>query len=161
MSEISVGSRAPDFTATASDGRTIRLSDYAGRKGLVLFFYPKDGSHVCTAEACAFRDSYDRFQAAGFDVIGVSGDSDAAHRRFGEQHRLPFPLISDRGGDLRRLFAVPKILGLIPGRATYVIDQTGIIRLIFSAMLASDEHVHQAIEAIGDPRNATSGGRQE
>jgi len=142
------GQQAPDFTARTADGQQIRLSEFRGQRGLVLFFYPKDGTHICTAEACAFRDSYARFLDVGFDVIGVSGDSDISHQQFAEKNSLPFPLISDSDGALRKLFHVPKTLGLLPGRATYVIDRDGIIRRIYSAALASDNHVQEALESI-------------
>ena len=92
---LNVGDRAPDFTATTHDGATIRLADFVGSRPLVLFFYPKDGTPICTKEACSFRDSYERFVEAGAEVIGVSGDSAASHRAFAEQHRLSFPLIGD------------------------------------------------------------------
>ena len=140
---------APDFSATTHDGKRIRLSDYLGKRGLVLFFYPKDGTPICTKEACAFRDSYEQFAAAGADVIGVSADSDERHRAFARQYKLSFPLISDADGSLRKAFAVPKTMGLFPGRVTYVIDREGIIQHIFSAQFASDEHVRQALATFG------------
>ena len=149
MAILKIGDRAPDFTAKTSSGDTIHLADYIGKKGLVLFFYPKDGTAVCTKEACAFRDSYMQFADAGAEVIGISSDSDESHLSFAKQNRLTFPLISDADGSLRKLFAVPKTLGIIPGRVTYVIDKDGIIRQIYSAMLASEEHVKQALTALG------------
>src|SRR5208282_3430745 len=141
MARLEVGDRAPDFSATTHDGKRICLSNYLGKRGLVLFFYPKDGTPICTKEACAFRDSYEQFIDAGADVIGVSGDSDESHRAFTRQHKLLFPLISDTDGSLRKAFAVPKTMGLFPGRVTYVIDKEGIIQQIYSAQFASDEHV--------------------
>ena len=149
MGKIRVGDRAPDFSATAQDGSTIRLDDYLGRKALVLFFYPKDHSPICTKEACSFRDSYEQFVEAGAEVIGVSSDSAERHQAFAKQYQLSFPLISDREGALRKLFGVSSTLGLLPGRATYVIDRNGIVRLIFSAQFASDEHVQKALQAVG------------
>jgi peroxiredoxin Q/BCP len=149
MARLKVGDRAPDFSATTHDGRTICLSDYLGKQGLVLFFYPKDGMPICTKEACAFRDSYEQFIDAGTDVIGVSGDSDESHLAFTQQHKLPFQLISDTDGSLRKAFGVPKTMGLFPGRVTYVIDKEGITQQIYSAQFASDEHVQQALTAVG------------
>lgn len=148
MSKFIEGDVAPDFSATATDGRQIRLRDFFGRTGLVIFFYPKDGTRICTAEACAFRDSYALFTEAGFEVIGISGDSAESHSQFVSEHRLPFPLIADQDGSLRRLFGVPRVLGLLPGRVTYVIDATGTICRIYSAAFASSEHVQQALKAI-------------
>jgi len=149
MAKLEVGDHAPDFTATTYDGNKISLADFLGKRALVLFFYPKDGTPICTQEVCAFRDSYQQFVDAGADVIGVSGDSAERHRTFAQQHKLSFPLISDADGSLRKAFAVPKTMGLFPGRVTYVIDQEGIIRQIFSAQFASDEHVRQAMTAVG------------
>lgn len=148
MPKLNIGDRAPDFSTTAHDGRPVRLADYLGRRALVLFFYPKDNTPVCTREACAFRDSYEKFAEAGADVIGVSGDSDEKHRGFAARYKLSFPLLSDRDGALRKAFGVPKTLGILPGRVTYVIDREGIIRHIFSAAFASDEHVRQALAGL-------------
>ena len=145
---VRVGDRAPDFSATTQDGQPVSLNDFIGKKALILFFYPKDGTPVCTKEACAFRDSYDQFLDAGAEVIGISSDSDQSHRAFAGRHQLPFPLISDVDGSLRRAFGVSKTLGLIPGRVTYVIDESGIVRLIFRALFASDGHVRQALTAV-------------
>jgi peroxiredoxin Q/BCP len=148
MAKVLVGDRAPDFSGTTQDGATIRSSDLVGRRGFVLFFYPKDNTPVCTKEACSFRDSYAKFTEAGVEVIGVSSDSVESHRAFAAQHQLPFPLIGDKGGVLRKAFGVPATLGLLPGRVTYVIDKHGIVRHIFSAQFASDEHVRQALGAV-------------
>lgn len=148
MPKLKVGDTAPDFVATTQDGSAIQLSDFVGKRGLVLFFYPRDGTPVCTKEACAFRDSYEQFVEAGVEVIGVSSDSTESHQTFAREHNLSFPLISDENGSLRKLFGVPSTLGLFPGRVTYVIDKEGVIRLIFSAQFASDEHVQRALQAV-------------
>src|SRR5262249_11032905 len=86
--QVGVGSVAPDFPLAAEDGATVRLSDYRGKSAVVLYFYPKDNTMGCTAEACAFRDSYEVFKDAGAEVIGVSADSTESHRQFAGQHRL-------------------------------------------------------------------------
>ena len=151
MSSPAVGDKAPLFRATLQDGSTFDLADVIGRKMVVLFFYPKDHTPVCTKEACAFRDSYQQFTAAGAEVIGVSSDSPASHRSFAEKHRLPFPIISDQDRSLRKLYGVPNTLVFVPGRVTYVIDRGGVIRLIFSALFASDDHVRKALEAVRNP----------
>jgi len=148
MARVQIGDRAPDFSAITSGGETIRLTDFLGKRTLVLFFYPRDGTAICTQEACAFRDSYEQFIEAGADVIGISSDSEDSHRSFAKQHNLSFPLISDTNGSLRKTFGVPKTIGLLPGRVTYVIDRDGIIRQIFSAQFASSEHVRQAMNAV-------------
>lgn len=148
MAAIAEGSPAPEFSARTSDGGQVSLSALRGQRGLILFFYPKDETPICRAEVCAFRDSYAAFQAAGFEVVGVSSDSDDSHDRFRERHQLPFALISDQQGELRRLYQVPRTLGLFPGRTTFVIDSAGFIRRMFTAAFASDEHVTQALQAI-------------
>lgn len=150
MPPLAVGDRAPLFKATLQDGSTFDLADVIGTKAVVLFFYPKDNTPVCTKEACAFRDSYEQFRDAGAEVIGVSSDSAASHQAFAARHRLPFPIISDADRSLRRLYGVPTPLGFLPGRTTYVIDKQGVIRLVFSALLASDEHVRQALATVRD-----------
>jgi len=144
---IAPGDSLPDVALTRPDGSTVRPTDFAGQK-LVLFFYPKDHTPVCTREACGFRDSYELFQAAGAEVVGVSSDSPASHRSFAEKHRLPFPIISDHDRKLRKLFGVPNPLGVIPGRVTYVIDRQGVVRLVFSALFASHDHVEKALAAV-------------
>lgn len=145
---VQVGDLAPDFSAVAADGTTIRLADYRGRKAVVVFFYPRDFSPVCTAEACAFRDAYEDFVAAGAEVIGISSDSEESHRNFGRDHRLPFRLIADSQGTLRALFGVPKSLFVLPGRVTYVIDRQGIVRQVFNSMLQGERHVQEALQAV-------------
>ena len=148
MPALAVGDVAPPFTAVLHDGSRFDSASVLGKKLVVLFFYPKDNTPVCTKEACAFRDSYEKFTAAGAEVIGVSSDSPATHRAFAEKHRLPFPIISDHDRALRKLFGVPNPLGVIPGRVTYVIDRQGVVRLVFSALLASDDHVRKALAAV-------------
>jgi len=127
----------------------MHLSDFLAKGPVVLFFYPRDGTPFCTKEACSFRDSYLQFLDAGVEVVGVSNDSPEIHRDFARQHRLPFSLISDAEGTLRKAFGVPRTFGLLPGRVTYVIDKEGIVRLVYSAQFASKAHVRQALRAIG------------
>ncbi|HMP08142.1 MAG TPA: peroxiredoxin [Lacipirellulaceae bacterium] len=129
-------------------GRVICLSDLFGAGPVVLFFYPKNDTPVCTREACAFRDSYEEFVAAGATVVGVSSDSAESHEQFVARHRLPFLLATDSDGALRRAFGVPRTLGIFPGRVTYVIDRQGRIRHVFSAQFAAGRHVREALEAV-------------
>ncbi len=151
-SSVKVGDVAPDFKLAASDGRTISLGDYKGKSEVVLFFYPKDDSPACTAEACSFRDSYQDFVDAGAVVLGVSSDPIGEHQAFAGKHRLPFPLLTDAKGALRTLYGVPKTLGLIPGRVTYLIDREGVVRHIFSAQLRPLSHIKEALKAIEELR---------
>lgn len=145
---LRVGDLAPDFTATAYDGKTISLQDYRGKSAVVLFFYPQDGTSICTREACVFRDSYSDFLDVGAVVIGVSSDSDQSHQQFAKQHLLKYPLLSDPNGSLRHLFAVPKTFGIVPGRVTFVIDKNGVIQLVFSSQFTADGHVEQALRVL-------------
>ena len=148
MTKIQIGDPAPEFTWTAPTGEQSRLSDFRHERVVVLFFYPKDGSPICTKEACAFRDAYDQFAEAGAVVVGVSGDSAESHGNFASRHSLPFYLVSDADGSLRQAFGVPKSLGLLPGRVTYVIDQQGVVRLIFNSQLTAGRHVSEALRVV-------------
>ena len=148
MSDVRVGDVAPDFSLPTQSGETIRLSDYRGKNVVVLFFYPKDGTAVCTKEACAFRDAFEQFVDAGAVVIGISSDTVEKHRAFAGRYDLPFQLGSDVDGSLRKLYGVPKTLGFLPGRVTYVIDKQGIVQLVFNALLKADQHVTEALETV-------------
>ena len=148
MASVAVGDRAPTFTAPLQDGGTFDSAALLGRQWLVLFFYPKDNTPVCTKEACAFRDSYEKFTAAGAEVVGVSSDTAASHARFAEKHRLPFPIVADTDRRLRKLFGVPNPLGLIPGRVTYVIDADGVVRHVFNNLLDGPAHAREAMAAL-------------
>lgn len=148
MSKLQVGDTAPEFRARDQNGNEISLPDESASRGVVLFFYPKDGTPICTKQVCSFRDSYEKFQEMGFEVIGVSGDSSESHREFAERHHVPYSLITDEGNELRKNFGVSTTLGILPGRQTFVIDSAGIIRLIFSAQFAAKEHVQRALSAI-------------
>jgi thioredoxin-dependent peroxiredoxin len=143
-----VGKTAPDFTLPALTGQPVSLGSFIGKKNIVLYFYPKDDTPGCTAEACAFRDSYEVFRDAGAEVIGISSDSEDSHQRFATQHRLPFILLSDRGGVVRKSYGVPSTFGLLPGRVTYIIDKQGIVRHIFSSQLAPQKHVAEALKVL-------------
>jgi len=141
---IAVGNPVPAVSLHLQDGRTVPLADFRGKRSVVLFFYPKDNTPVCTAEACSFRDAYSDISGLNAEVIGISSDSAGSHQKFAEKHNLPFPLASDPDGTLRRAFAVPRTLGLFPGRTTYVIDKSGVVRLVFSAALSAEKHVAEA-----------------
>jgi len=145
---IQAGDKAPDFTLPSQAGEQVRLQDRLGERVVVLYFYPKDNTSGCTAEACAFRDSHEAFTEAGADVIGVSSDSADRHAGFASKHRLPFTLLADQGGRVRKAYGVPATLGFIPGRVTYVIDRTGTVRHVFSSMTNIDGHVTEALEVV-------------
>ena len=155
---VRAGDPAPDFTLEAADGSTVSLRDFRGRSEVVLFFYPKDGSPACTAEACSFRDSHEAFRDAGATVIGVSNDGTGSHRSFADRHHLPYLLLSDPGGKVRGSFGVPRTFGFIPGRVTYLIDREGIVRLVFSSQFRPDRHVAEALKVLEAIRDRLAGG---
>jgi thioredoxin-dependent peroxiredoxin len=144
---VRVGAKAPDFALTSQSGEMLRLKDFFG-KLVVLFFYPKDDTLGCTKEVCAFSDDFEEFGKLDARVIGISSDSVESHRAFAEKHDLPFSLLSDEGSKVRKLYGVPNTLGLFPGRVTYVIDEQGVVRRIFSSQLGVERHVQEAIEAL-------------
>lgn len=147
-SPVKVGDRAPAFTLPNQSGTPVNLEDLLGKKPLVLYFYPKDDTPGCTAESCAFRDSYEVFQEAGAEVIGISGDSSASHEKFAAKHNLPFTLLADTGNKVRSLYGVPATLFILPGRVTYIIDQKGIVQRIFDSQLDFNGHVNESIKVI-------------
>jgi peroxiredoxin Q/BCP len=144
---LGVGDRAPLIDLRDQHGQQRRSDQLEGR-ALVLFFYPKDDTPGCTMEACAFRDSHADLQALGAEVWGVSGDDADSHQRFAQRHNLPFPLLVDRGNTLRKVFGVPSVLGLLPGRVTYVIDDQGVIRHVFNNLLDGPAHRREAVAAL-------------
>lgn len=156
MTSVDVGRDAPDFEMPAHDGTVFRLSEHRG-KVVVLFFYPHNGTPLCTQEACAFRDRYEQFVVAGAEVVGVSSGEIEEHQAFASRYRLPFVLLADRKGELRRLYGVPKTWGLFPGRSTYVIDPQGKVRHVFHGQLAVDRHVDEALAIVRE----ISAGRQD
>ena len=145
---LQVGQPAPNFTLKTTTGSTFRLQDQRGRH-VVLYFYPKDDTPGCTAEACSFRDQYEDFQHLGAEVVGISSDSEASHQKFTAKHRLPFELLADEQGAVRKLYEVPRaLLGLLPGRVTFVIDKHGVIQYIFNSLTGATDHVRKAKEVI-------------
>ena len=145
---VAVGSKAPNFTLPSQSGEMASLDDYLGKKPVVLFFYPKDDTPGCTKEACAFRDSFEQFRELDAEVIGVSSDSVESHRRFAGKHSLPFTLLSDEGGKVRKLYGVPNTFVVFPGRVTYVIDKFGVVRRIFSSQVGAEKHVEEALKVL-------------
>ena len=148
--KIEVGDRAPDFTLPSQRGVQISLKDYLGKKTVVLYFYPKDNTPGCTAEACRFRDSYEAFKEAGAEVLGISSQSLESHNIFSTEFHLPFHLLSDEGGEVRRRFGVPASAGLLPGRVTYVIDKKGIVRHMFVSQTDIEGHIEGALKVVRD-----------
>jgi peroxiredoxin Q/BCP len=148
MATIKVGDRVPDFSLPSQTGTTVNVGDLIGKKSLVIYFYPKDDTPGCTAESCAFRDSYEVFTDAGAEVIGISADSPQSHQQFAQKYNLPFTLLSDSDNRVRKLFGVPATLFVLPGRVTYIIDKEGIVRHIFDSMLDFKAHVTESLNTI-------------
>jgi thioredoxin-dependent peroxiredoxin len=145
---LQVGDKAPEFTLPKADGELLSLLDFRGRAEVVLFFYPKDNTPGCTAEACSFRDRYEVFRDAGAEVIGISTDSAESHARFASRFRLPFVLLSDKEGVIRERYGVRATFGLLPGRTTFVIDREGVIRHVFSSQFLPTKHVTEALSVL-------------
>jgi peroxiredoxin Q/BCP len=145
---IATGQTAPDFTLQDQHGEAVSLVGFRGEKPVVLFFYPKDDTPGCTAEACTFRDRFEAFTEAGVEVLGISSDTPESHRRFADKHGLPFRLLSDPGGAVRKAYGVPSILGLLPGRVSFAIDRDGIVRHVFNSQFNPTRHVAEALAAV-------------
>ena len=148
MSSVKVGDTAPDFRLPALRGGEVALSDFRGKKNVVLYFYPKDETPGCTVEACTFRDAYEDFVEAGAEVIGISSDSLDRHSAFAQRHSLPMQLVSDKGGKVRAQYGVKSTLGLIPGRETFIIDKTGVVRHVFRSQIRVKNHVAESLAVL-------------
>jgi thioredoxin-dependent peroxiredoxin len=150
---VGVGSKAPDFTLPSQSGEMVSLKDFLGKRVVILYFYPKDDTPECTKEACTFRDEHEQFGKFDAEVIGVSSDSVESHRRFAEKHDLSITLLSDERGKVRRMYGVPNTLGIFPGRVTYVIDEAGVVRHVFSSQIGAVKHVEGALKALAAIRS--------
>ncbi|EME32265.1 peroxiredoxin Q/BCP [Galdieria sulphuraria] len=146
LNMVKEGEAAPDFSLKDQDGNNVRLSDFKGKKAVILYFYPKDDTPGCTKQALCFREAIEDFAQLGAEVIGVSSDQD--HRKFVEKYKLPFKLLSDEGSKVRKLYEVPSTFGILPGRVTYVIDRQGIVKKIYNNQFRSELHVEEAKKAL-------------
>lgn len=144
---ITAGQTVPEFSLPDQDGATVTSSQLRGAWS-VVYFYPKDDTPGCTAESCSFRDNFEAFTDAGAKVIGISSDSVESHKAFAQKHRLPFTLLADTDGAVRKQFGVTKTLGLLPGRVTYVIDPDGVVRKVFSSQFKPKKHIDEALATI-------------
>jgi peroxiredoxin Q/BCP len=143
-----VGEKAPDFTLPSQMGDNVTLSEYQGKKNIVLYFYPKDETRGCTREACEFRDRYDIFTRLGAEVLGVSSDTLESHKSFATHHGLPFLLLSDKDGKVRKLYGVPSTIGIIPGRVTFIIDTKGVVRHVFNSQFQPEKHIEEPLKVL-------------
>lgn len=143
---MEVGERIPEFTLTDQNGDNFNVRDYLGRK-LVIYFYPKDESGVCTKEACAFRDSYTAFEAKGTTVIGINSGSVESHKKFAEHHGLNFTLLSDPGNKVLKAFGIKSVL-FLTGRETFVVDGSGRVTYKYRGFLNGTAHVQKTLEYL-------------
>ena len=148
---ITIGDRVPDLLGTDQEGKEVRMSDYQGRK-VALYFYPKDNTSGCTAEACSLRDGYEALQAKGYEIIGVSKDSAKSHQGFIQKQQLPFRLIADTETTLQQAFGVwaeKKLYGrtyMGTLRTTFIIDEQGVMTHIFGPKeVKTKEHAQQIL----------------
>jgi peroxiredoxin Q/BCP len=149
MNEIKIGSSIPAFTLPDQNGNLFDINSVLGKKNLVIYFYPKDDSPGCTAQACSFRDQFEVFKEADAVIIGISGQSVESHKEFAEKHRLSFTLLSDEGNKIRKQFGVPSgLLGLLPGRVTFVADKKGKVIYIFNSQTQTTRHVDEALRIL-------------
>ncbi len=146
---VDVGDPAPKFELPDQKGEVFRLEEALTRGPVVVFFYPKDETPVCTLEACSFRDAHEDFVGLGATVVGISSDDVASHKRFAARYGLTYPILADVDGVIRRQFGVPRgMFGFSDGRVTYVLDREGVVRHRFAATLKSSEHMTEALRTV-------------
>ncbi len=151
MEKISVGSTVPSFELKDQNGKVFQLDSVLGKKNLVIYFYPKDDTPGCTAEACAFRDQFEVFEESDAMIIGISAQSVESHLNFAKKHNLNFTLLSDNGNKVRKLFGVPNnLFGLISGRVTYIVDKEGKVVFVFNSQTQAEKHVEEALRILNE-----------
>lgn len=149
MSHIEIGEHLPSFELPDKTGKLLSIDEIRKGKNLVLYFYPKDETLVCTRQACAFRDSYEVFKDYNCEIVGISNDSPESHQQFASNHNLPFVLLSDVNNKVRKLLGVPKdLLGLLSGRYTYIINKEGKVVHIFNDHFSASKHIAEALNAL-------------
>ena len=147
MVKIEIGDQVPNFNLRDQNNKIFKCDDNIG-KPMVIYFYPKDDTRVCTKQACKFRDEFENFTDLGAIVVGISADSVESHKKFEEKYNLPFILLADTKNEVRSIFGVPKNLFLIPGRVTYVIDKKGVVKYIFNSQLGAEKHIHNSLQKL-------------
>lgn len=147
--KLKVGDTVPSFTLKDQDNQEINIADYKGKNAMVIYFYPKDDTPGCTKEACRFRDEFEAFTDLEVKVIGISADDVGSHKKFADKYKLPFTLLADTENKVRKLFGVPRnMLGLIPGRVTYIVDKKGTIVHIFNSQFGAEKHITVALSKL-------------
>jgi len=148
-SKIQVGDKTPNFSLKDQNNTVFNSADFIGEKAMIIYFYPKDDTPGCTKEACSFRDEFEDFTKLNVEVIGISSDSVESHKKFAAKYNLPFTLLADTKKEVQKLFGVPKsILGMIPGRVTYVVDKNGTVIYIFNSLRNAEQHIVEAKKAL-------------
>ena len=145
---IKIGDKAPSFQLPDSEGNTVSSAEFISKTNLVVYFYVKDFTPGCTRETCSFRDSYQAFKNLGAEVIGISSDSKASHDAFAKKHQVPFILLADQDGSVKKAFGVKRTLGILPGRVTFLIDKRGVVRHVFSSQTRMDSHVEEVLRVL-------------
>jgi peroxiredoxin Q/BCP len=153
LTELKVGDKAPDFSLLDEHGLPVSLKDFRGKKVVVLYFYPKDFTSGCTAEACSFRDNYKPYQDKGAIVIGVSLDSVESHARFSEKYNLPFAILSDKSKEVAKTYGVLGIGGFLARRVTFIINKDGKITHIFPKVDVK-QHSEEVLKALEELQKA-------
>ena len=148
LEKLKVGDNVPSFELKDQNGELFQVSSVIGQKNLVIYFYPKDNSPICTKQACSFRDQYHVFKQKDAIVIGISGQSTESHKDFANENRLNFILLSDKDNSVRKLFGVPSTAGVIPGRVTYIVNKKGEIVYIFNSQFDGEKHVEEALKIL-------------
>ena len=148
-SKIKVGDKIPDFVLKDQDNFDFNIDQFRGKQMMVIYFYPKDDTPGCTTEACSFRDQYEIFTDLNVKVIGISADDVASHKKFAEKYNLPFTLLADTDKKVQKLFGVPRsLLGMIPGRVTYIVNKEGEVVHIFNSMTNTEKHITESLSII-------------
>lgn len=146
---LSVGDKVSEFSLLDQNGEEFKIGDHLGKSAMVIYFYPKDDTPGCTKEACSFRDSFEEFSDRNVKVIGISADGVESHRDFAKKYNLPFTLLADTKNKVRKLFGVKSnLMGLIPGRVTYVIDSNGEVIYIFESQVNAKKHITESLKAL-------------
>lgn len=148
MGNLAIGDKVPQFSLKDQNGNDFKVEDYKGKK-LIIYFYPKDESAVCTKEACAFRDNYDIFTEKGAVVVGINAASVESHKKFAVNQRLNFKLLSDPGNQVLKLFGVKNIL-FLTGRETFVINEEGIVVFKYRGFLNGNAHIQETLQYLED-----------
>ncbi|MCT4623615.1 MAG: peroxiredoxin [Schleiferiaceae bacterium] len=146
---IAAGDKMPQFSLKDDQGLDYSPNQWEGKKNVVIYFYPKDDTPGCTKESCSFRDHKEEFDAVDAVIIGVSSDGKESHQKFKQKYNLTYTLLSDTKKEARKLFGVPtSLLGLIPGRVTYVFDKKGNCVKVFNSQTKPEKHIDESLEVL-------------